>query len=678
MQTLFISILATFVIGASLSLLLQKNPDISNKVATIASIIGSVMGMGTAIYLLLTKSFFSFTIPTSFPLFTISIHVDALSAFFILIISTVALASSLYGIGYMRHYYTGHNIGVFGFFYNLFLLSLFLVTTAYNGFYFIFVWELMSLTSLYLVIFEHNHEKNIQAGYIYFAMTHFATACILIAFFLLYKETGTFDFGKIQQLSETLPVLLKNLVFILLLVGFGTKAGIIPLHIWLPRAHSATPSHVSALMSGVMIKMGIFMMFRFFIDLLPQIPLWWGVVILIIGSISSVMGVLYALAEHDSKRLLAYHSIENIGIILLGLGSGLVFISLGNLSLATIACMAALFHTLNHAIFKSLLFLGAGSVISQTQTRNIEAYGGLIKRMPYTAFFFLIGALAISGMPPFNGFVSEWVTFQSIFHGIMYQSMFIKALFIFAGSSLALTGGLAAACFVKAFGLTFLARPRSSFAQHAKESSLFMISSMGYLAILCLGLGVFSFAILPQIQRVIAQLTAFRQSSENIVIHNNTIMQLDNGFAFISMPIIFISISVGIIVAWLVAYIVSNKQKVQTGEIWNCGYSSITPRMEITATGFSRSLIMIFKGIFLPSKQQSTEYVDADMRYFSKPKTVTFGIVNIYEEYLYQPLQKVLHKVSLQMNIIQTGNINLYVAYIIIMLTGLLIWARYY
>jgi hydrogenase-4 component B len=676
MQILFILLLSIFLVGAGLSFILQKNADLSHKASSISAIIGSIMGIGMAIDLLLTKSFFSFIIPTSFPLFNISVHVDALSAFFILIISLVALASSVYGIGYMRHYYSIYNIGMFGFFYNLFILSLMLVTTAYNGFYFIFVWELMSLSSLFLVVFEHKLERNVKSGYIYFAMTHIATAFIFSAFFLLYQITGTFDFGAIKQISGSILPLLKDCIFLLLLIGFGTKAGIIPLHIWLPRAHSASPSHVSALMSGVMIKMGIFMMFRFFVDLLPHAPLWWGATILVVGALSSVLGVLYALSEHDSKRLLAYHSIENIGIILLGLGSGIIFASLGNSALATVAFMAALFHTLNHAVFKALLFLGAGSVISQTHTRNIEEYGGLIKNMPYTSLFFLIGALAISGLPPFNGFVSEWLTFQSLFGGIVSQSVLIKSLFIFAGGSLALTGGLAAACFVKAFGMTFLARPRSSHAQHAKESSSYMTSSMGYLAALCLILGVFSFAVLPLLRDIVTQLTLPGALSDGIAINGMTV-QINNGFAIIVMPLLFILVCFSIIFAWFLTNVLSNKQKVKTGEIWDCGYNSITPRMEITATGFSRSIIMIFKGIFQPSMQHDVEYVDADIRYFSKSRTVTLGIVDIYEKYFYHPFDRLLNKLSLQVRRIQAGNINAYILYIIIILLGLIIWTRY-
>lgn len=669
MQTLFILLLATFAAGALLSFIFQKNAQLSHMISSIIAIAGSVIGIGLALSLLITKSFFAFTIPTSFPLFDISVHVDALSAFFILIISVVAFASSTYGISYMRHYFANYNIGVFGFFYNLFILSLLLVTTAYNGFYFIFVWELMSLTSLFLVIFEYNQRKNLQAGYIYFVMTHIATACIFIAFVLLYQATGSFNFESIKNLSGSISPILKGIIFFLLLVGFGTKAGIIPLHIWLPRAHSAAPSHVSALMSGVMIKMSILMFFQFFIVLMPHAPMWWGVIVLIIGATSSVVGVLYALSEHDSKRLLAYHSIENIGIILLGLGSGMIFIALGNIPLAIIALVAALFHTLNHAIFKGLLFLGAGSVISQTHTRNIEEYGGLIKHMPYTAFFFLIGALAISGFPPFNGFVSEWLTFQGLFNGITYQSIFVKSIFIFAGGSLALTGGLAAACFVKVFGLTFLARSRSPHTKQVKESSLFMTGSMGYLAALCLGIGVFSFAIVPLIRSIVSGLIAFTQHPEGIVIQNMGI-EINSTFAMsamIVMPFLLILLCLVVAIAMVFANFLSNKQKVRIGEIWDCGFNSITPRMEITATGFSRSIIIIFRGILHPTKQYDVE-----------SKTVTLGIVNIYEQYFYFPLHRSLQKISLQIKKIQGGNVNLYIFYIVIVLIGLFIWARYF
>ncbi len=533
----------------------------------------------------------------------------------------------------------------------------------------------MSLTSLALVTFEHKDAHAIEAGYIYFIMTHVATAFITIAFFLIYQTTHSFDFAIIKQQASHIPVIMQTIIFICCLIGFGTKAGIIPLHIWLPRAHSAAPSHVSALMSGVMIKMAIFMFFRMFLDLVPSAPLWLGVVILILGSLSSVLGVLYALSEHDSKRLLAYHSIENIGIILLGLGTGIIFLALGNPVIAALALTASLFHTVNHAIFKSLLFLAAGSVISVLHTRNMEEYGGLIKRMPYTAFFFLIGAIAISGFPPFNGFVSEWLTFQGLFTGIASSSMLLKSLFIFAAGSLAFTGGLAAACFVKAFGVTFLARARSEKTEKVKEVGIEMVVPMGLLAAFCLGLGILSGYILPYLHGIMGTFFAFSQDSS--IITHEAFIQIPTNSATLHMPAIFLLLIIGVLITWIFTRVINPKQKEVYGELWDCGYTELTPRMEITATGFSRSLITIFRGIFKPSKQHTIEYVDADLRYFSTSSTVTVDMENLYEKHLYYPLHKRMHAFSLKVRSLQGGTINNYLFYILIMLLLLLLWARY-
>ncbi len=673
--SLFISTLLFFVFGAIASLVLQKYPRAANTVSHLSAAVGSSLGLALSAVLLLTKTVFAFSMTTSFPLLTIAIRVDSLSALFIGIISVVSLASSLYGMGYMRNYYTKYSIGMFGFFYNLFILSLLLVASAYNGLYFIFVWEIMSLTSLALVTFEHKDANTIEAGYIYFIMTHVATAFITIAFFLIYQTTQTFDFAIIKQQAAHIPFLVQTLIFICCLLGFGTKAGIIPLHIWLPRAHSAAPSHVSALMSGVMIKMAIFMFFRIFLDLIPSVPLWLGVTIVILGGFSSVLGVLYALSEHDSKRLLAYHSIENIGIILLGLGTGIIFLSLGNPVIAAFALTASLFHTVNHAIFKSLLFLAAGSVIAVLHTRNMEEYGGLIKRMPYTSFFFLIGAIAISGFPPFNGFVSEWLTFQGLFTGIASSSMLLKSLFIFAAGSLAFTGGLAAACFVKAFGVTFLARARNEKTEKVKEVGIEMVVPMGLLAVLCLALGVFSGYILPYLQGIIGNSFAFSRDASMYT--HDAFIQIPTNSATLHMPAIFLLITVGVLITWIITKVINPKQKEVSGELWDCGYTELTPRMEITATGFSRSLIIIFRGIFKPSKQHTIEYVDADLRYFATSSTVTVDMENLYEKHIYYPLHKRMHAFSLKVRSLQGGTINNYLLYILIMLLILLLWARY-
>ena len=459
----FFLVIATYAAGALGALLLDKYDRPANLWGNLFAIAGSVLGILFSGAVLITGTFPAFGIPTSFPLLSLSFRIDYLSAFFMLLISFIALFCSIYALGYAGHFYRKYPLGALGFFYNTFIAGMILVVTAHHALCFLLVWEIMSLTSYFLVIYERREAENIKAGSLYFIMTHIGTAFILFAFLLMYGATGSFDFGEIGNGMAAAPQSLRNAVFVFAIIGFGAKAGIIPFHIWLPAAHPAAPSHVSALMSGVMIKTGIYMLARMGWDMMPgPPPLWWGLLVLICGSISSLLGVLYALSEHDLKRLLAYHSIENIGIILLGLGSSLVFLSAGLKTLALLGLIAALYHTLNHATFKALLFLGAGAVIAQTRTRNIEAYGGLIKVMPQTAFFFLAGSLAISALPPFNGFFSEWMTFQSLFVGISTFSLATKVIFLLATGALAFTGGLAAACFVKAFGVTFLARPRSA------------------------------------------------------------------------------------------------------------------------------------------------------------------------------------------------------------------------
>ena len=307
-------------------------------------------------------------------------------------ISLISLFASIYALGYVKHYYKKYNISTLGFFYNIVPAGMVLVVSASSILFFLIVWDIMSLASYFLVIFENKVRNNLKAGSLYFIMPHIGTAFITLAFLLLYHATRSLDFGIINSNIVAVTPLIKNIVFILALIGLGTKAGIIPFHIWLPSTHQAAPFHVSALMSGVMIKTGIYMLIRIFVDIMPDAPLWWGAIILLLGATSSILEVLYALTERDIKRLLAYHSIENIEIILLGLGSSLLFWSLNIKFFAILGLTAALFHTLNHAIFKALLFMGTGTVISQTHIRNMEEYGGLIKYMPQTAFFFLVGS----------------------------------------------------------------------------------------------------------------------------------------------------------------------------------------------------------------------------------------------------------------------------------------------
>lgn len=669
-QNSFTISIILFVLGAVTALIFQKKDSLANFFGNTFAIGGSIFGIISAVRAISYNDIFAKNFSTTLPNLSFSIKMDHLSAFFVFVISLIALMASIYGIGYIKHYYSKYNLGTLGFCYNAFIAGMILVVTAHNALFFLIVWEIMSLASYFLVIYEKDKTENVRAGSLYFAMTHIGTAFIILAFLLLYKSVGSFDFDVIKNGMTTISSLTKNMIFVLAFIGFGTKAGLIPFHIWLPSAHPAAPSHVSALMSGVMIKTGIYMFIRLFLDIMPHPPIWWGIFLLIIGAISSLLGVLYALSEHDIKKLLAFHSIENIGIILLGLGSTLIFTSLGLTSLATLSLIATLFHTLNHAIFKALLFMGAGSVIQQTHTRNIEEYGGLIKYMPYTALLFLVGSMAISALPPFNGFASEWLTFQSLFAGIRSTNAVAQWPFILAASALAITGGLAAACFVKVFGVTFLARPRSEEVKHAKESAFSLNLGMTVLALLTLILGVFSSPVSKVLSKISNSIITLNTSTITETMQSSSIRTPDN-FASVSMPSVFLALLLLTALVLIVVNFVSRKQKVRLSETWDCG-TTLTPRMEITATGFSRSIISIFKNILRPTREVETEFYHPEGEYFLKGSTVNLGIKDIYKTYLYSPFQRLIIAISELAKKIQSGNVNVYILYIFIALAFLL------
>lgn len=669
-QNAFFVSLSLFAAGSFGSLLLRKNDNAANWWGNLLAIAGAVSGLVSSSAVIFSNAAFSFAAASSLPLLSFSFNVDKLSAFFIFTISLIALIASFYAIGYSKHFYKKYNLGALGFFYNAFIGGMLAVVSSSNAIFFLIAWEIMSLASYFLVIYENKEKENIKAGSLYFIMTHTGTAFITLAFLLLYSATGSFDFGTMKQNIGNIAPLTRDVIFLLALIGFGAKAGIIPFHIWLPSAHPAAPSHVSALMSGVMIKTGIYMMIRIFMDILPGAQPWWGMLILAIGIVSSLLGVLYALEENDIKKLLAYSSIENIGIILLGFGSSILFLSLGFKSLAVLGLVATLFHIFNHAIFKSLLFMGAGSVISKTHTRNMEKYGGLIKRMPQTALFFLVGSMAISALPPFNGFFSEWMVFQALFGGVRALGSSFQWIFILAAGALAFTGGLAAACFVKAFGITFLARPRSQEAENAKESDYPLTAAMSLLAALALIAGVISGKIAAMLSNITGSLEIFRAVESPFSANMNS-FRLNDGFAAVSTPTVFFMLLISIAAVFAAAGILAKGRKIKIARTWDCG-TDLNPRMEITSTGFSRSIITIFNGVLKSTKQVDVEYHDADMRYFPKARTVKMEMKGVYSTYLYKPMRDFALKFSGYFKMIQSGNVNTYVAYIFLILVVLL------
>ncbi|HTU53821.1 MAG TPA: hydrogenase 4 subunit B, partial [Acetobacteraceae bacterium] len=426
-------------------------------------------------------------LPLGLPWLGWHFRLDALSAFFLFVVDLGAASASVFAIGYGRHEAEPTRLLPF---YPLFIAALQLVVLADDAFSFLFAWELMSLASWALVLVHHRDRESIRAGYVYLLMAVLSGFALLLCFGLLAGAAGSYGFDA-MRLAHPAPGL-AALALLLALLGTGAKAGLVPVHAWLPLAHPAAPSHVSALMSGVMTKVAVYAFLRIAFDLLPIPPDWLGLVVLALGAITAVLGVLYALMQHDLKRLLAYHTVENIGIIFIGVGLAMVFrADAGEQAAAALALTAALFHVFNHSVFKSLLFFGAGSVDAATGTRDMERQGGLIHRMPRTAFFFLIGCAAISALPPLNGFASEWLTFQAILLGPGLPEWGPKIVIPVAGALLALAAALAAACFVKAFGITFLGRPRSAEAAAAREADRFSVGAMGALAALCLLAGIF-------------------------------------------------------------------------------------------------------------------------------------------------------------------------------------------
>jgi hydrogenase-4 component B len=539
---------------------------------------GAALGTGATVAALCVADPAALELPWSVPGGVFSLAVDALSACFLFPIYLIAALGAVYGLGYWpqrRHPGNGRKLRLF---FGLIAGAMTLVVTARNSLLFLVAWEVMALAGFFLVTTEEEKEEARRAGFIYLMATHAGTLALFGVFALLARASGSFAF----PLSATLSSGGASAVFVLGLFGFGLKAGLMPLHVWLPGAHAAAPSHVSALLSGVMIKTGIYGLVRltsFFADAPP----WWGWTILLLGAASGVMGVLFAIAQHDIKRLLAYHSVENIGIIALGLGIALLGRSYGLPLLTVLGLSGALLHVINHGLFKSLLFLGAGSVIHATGTREIDRYGALLRPMPWTALFFLGGAVAISGLPPLNGFVSEWFIYLGLFQSLSGDSLALR-LAVLAAPALALIGALALACFVKVFGVTFLGSARTPATSAAHEAPASMRWPMGVLLAACLLIGLWPAAVVP----LLGQAAVDWQGAEPLPLAL---------FAQVA-PVTAISVAalmlLGILAlaAWMLRRKAAGRSA--AAPTWGCGYAFPTGRMQYTASSFAQMLTGLF------------------------------------------------------------------------------------
>ncbi len=673
-RSLFLITMGLPLLGGLFSFACQKKPKLSIIMGFTCSNIAALSGLALGIMVLLTGTPAHFMLPWSLLSVGLGFTIGPLAAFFITVISVICLSVSVFSYGYVTEYIGKHNIGFLGLLYNLFIFSMIALVASDNALMFVFFWELMSLSSYFLVVYDHCNLSVRKAGFIYLVMTHIGTLFIIAAFMLLYKEAGSFSFLQYAEAGRVLPLRLKTIIFLLVTLGFGTKAGIVPLHIWLPRAHPAAPSNVSAIMSGVMIKTAIYGFVKVVIEILGGGSVWWGVLILVIGSISALLGVMYALMEHDIKRLLAYHSVENIGIILIGLGASLVFIGNGDNKMAMVGLTAALFHVFNHAIFKGLLFLGAGSIHFATGTRDIEKLGGLLKRMPWTGFFFLIGSISISAIPPFNGFVSEWLTFQSLLMlGSGSLSPALNIMGPLCGAALALTGALAATCFVKAFGIQFLALPRSANAENAREVPVSMRLGMGLLALLCFVFGVGPILIISLLSPVTDSLLGVETLPLMGGYHWINVLPVLEPQTGISPLSLLVVLAAATLLIFLVFRVIGKGGSVRVDETWNCGMN-LSSKMEYSATSFAKPIRIIFRKIFQPRREIQKEY--SQEPYFTSAIKYKASIKPVFEDTIYSPVTRTLIKVSDKIRVLQSGSIHLYLAYIFVTLVTLLIFAR--
>lgn len=578
-MTLFIASLAVSCIGALASVLLIKADNAAKTAGCLIGAVAAVLSFIAGLEAVL-GDVSSLNTVFFFPFARLELLLNGLAGLIVVLISILAFAGFIYGLSYFDEY--PGKVGRAGFFMNTFVASMMLVITADNVFWFLVAFELMSLTSYFLVVIEEN-KNSIRGGWLYFVIAHVGFVLIMASFLLMTNGVGgSFSFSDFR--THDFGPAVSSACFVLAFFGFGAKAGIIPLHSWLPQAHPEAPSNVSALMSGGMIKIGILGILKVGLDLLAGsgVQLWWGLMVLVFGSISSVLGVVYALHEHDIKRLLAYHSVENIGIILLGVGASMTAHALGNDVIATIALMAALYHTLNHAMFKGELFLGAGSLLYATGTRNMEKMGGLFRRMPVTAVCFLIGALAISAIPPLNGFVSEWFTYQSLFNISTLSDPVVMVFAVASAAALAITGALAVTCFVKAYGVSFASSPRSQEAANAKESPAPMLFSQMLLAAICVVLGIGSPVIAPVLgdvaQSVLAGSAVTATSGVSLV---NEISG-----AATSTPAIAIALVVLTGLAFVLRSCLGTKAPAKKTDPWACGYEP-NEHMPVVATSFA-------------------------------------------------------------------------------------------
>ena len=608
------------------------------------------------------------TLPLGVPWLGAHFRLDALSAFFLIVVDLGALSASLFALGYGEHETAPQRVLPF---YAAFLAGMTLVVLADDAFTFLLCWEFMSLTSWALVMSHHRQPENVYAGYVYLIMASFGTLALLLGFGLLAGPGGLYSFDAMRAAHPSATI--GAFVLILALIGAGSKAGIVPLHAWLPLAHPAAPSHVSALMSGVMTKIAVYAFVRIVFELAGAPAWWWSMVVLAAGGVTAVMGVLYALMQHDLKRLLSYHTVENIGIIFIGLGLALAFQTYGLPFAAALALTAALFHVFNHSVFKSLLFFGAGAVLTATGERDMEHLGGLIHRMPQTAFVFLVGCAAISALPPLNGFASEWLTFQAILLSPDLPSWGLKLLVPAVGALLALSAALAAACFVKAYGVTFLGRPRTPVAATATETDRFSLAAMMMLAALCLVAGILPGFFIDALAPVNTALIGAHMPPQIGVPWLAIVPITASRSSYNGLLVFLFVLTSGALAAFAIHRLASDR--LRRAPAWDCGYPDANPATQYTAMSFAQPIRRVFGTTVFHTRETVEMPPPGDMR----PARLTVEMHDLIWDTIYAPIATGIGIVADRLNRLQFLTIRQFLSLVfgvlVFLLLVLAIWS---
>jgi hydrogenase-4 component B len=649
--------IAIAAVSGIFSVFARRSSMTGQWLAAFLAVIGSAIGLAGAVSFWVIKESHPIVLPWRIPGAEFSVAMDGLSALFLLPIFLVALLGSAYGLAYWKQTEHPENGRKLRLFYGLLIAGMAMVVIARNGILFLFAWETMALSAFFLVTTEAHKEEAREAGWIYLVATHVATLSLFALFAMLRAASGSFALAPLAQ--DMVSPQVATAIFALALVGFGLKAGIMPLHVWLPSSHAIAPSHVSSIMSGVIIKMGIYGLVRI-TSLFPNPPLEWGALVLGLGTVSGVLGVAFAIGQHDLKRLLAYHSIENIGIIAMGLGLALIGRSLGRVDLMILGLCGALLHVWNHAFFKSLLFFTAGSVIHQTHTREIDLLGGLAKTMPITAWSFLIGAVAICGLPPLNGFVSEFLVYLGLFGSLGDAQGPTLWGAAFAAPALAMIGALAVACFVKVYGVVFLGTARSDYARRASESPAFMLVPMGTLIACCFIVGLAPVLVAPILSSAVS---TWAPELRDVDLRLLALAPL--GWVMLMN----LALTAGLVFAGAVLWLRLRSGVVESAPTWGCGYVAPTPRMQYTSSSFAQMLVGLFGWALRP--QVKTPH---NMPLFPQQNEFHSEVPDTVLDDAVMPAFRFGAWLFSRFRVFQRGSIQAYLLYIFVALIALLLW----